>query len=98
MVSIDLFDDGSTDFGLLFLVTGGSGHWAGVGVNDSVAPGQYYFRTDAVAGNRGLRFPHPAMARLQPLVGTAFKSLSPLTGPIQTSIALALLTLSNTLR
>jgi len=44
--SIRFFDDGSQNLGEMFEVFDPSGHWIGVGVNDNVASGKYYCRTD----------------------------------------------------
>jgi hypothetical protein len=60
--SIDIWDDGTQDMGILFSVDDGDGHWAGIGINNNVVNGKYYFRTDAVAGNNGTTIPAPRTA------------------------------------
>ena len=50
---VDFYDDGTRDYGLLFQVFDTDGRWWGIGVNNNVARGKYYFRTDQNAGNTG---------------------------------------------
>lgn len=50
---VDFFDDGTRDYGMLFQVYNTDGRWWAIAVNDNVARGKYYFRTDQNVGNTG---------------------------------------------
>jgi len=54
--SIQMWDPGTQDLGVLFQLIGPNG-WVAIGVNNSVANGKYYFRTDASNGNTGTVIP-----------------------------------------
>ena len=50
---IDFQDDGTKDYGELFSVQDSAGHFIAIGVNNHVANGYYYLRTDQSKGNTG---------------------------------------------
>ncbi len=57
LYEIEFWDDGTRDYGLLFMVYDAFGHFISIGVNNRVANGSYYVRTDASAGNTGYNIP-----------------------------------------
>ncbi len=57
LYEIEFLDDGTRDYGLLFIVYDFYGHFISIGVNDRVASGHYYVRTDANVGNSGAYIP-----------------------------------------
>jgi len=56
---IQFWDDGSVDLGELFYAIDPNQHFIGIGVNNGVAYGQYYLRTDLNNGNHGTVIPAP---------------------------------------
>jgi len=56
---IDFQDDGTKDYGELFYVQDSAEHFIAIGVNNHVANGYYYLRTDQSNGNTGVKIYAP---------------------------------------